>query len=310
MYKVSVEEFIKTYSLKILTEGVDISGKFLTHPEANRPALQLAGFFDFFDAEGLQVIGRVEYTYLQGLDSKTRRKALSDLFEKNIPCVVLCHGLSATEEMLEQAQRCGVPMLQTHETTTDFVGEAIRWLKVQLAPRLTLHGVLVDVCGEGVLIMGESGIGKSETALELVKRGHRLVADDSVEIKKVSSQTLIGSCPEITRYLIELRGVGVIDVRQMYGVQSVKAVYNVDIVVQLEPWDDKKPYDRLGLEDEYMEILGNKIVCCHIPIRPGSNLAIICEAAAINHRLKKMGYHAAKVLTERVSESFKKPKEQ
>jgi HPr kinase/phosphorylase len=218
----------------------------------------------------------------------------------NVSCIIICRGLAPFPEMLEYADEFQVPLLGSPDSTTDFMGEAIRWLKVHLAPRITLHGVLVDIYGEGVLIMGESGIGKSETALELIKRGHRFVADDAVEVKRVSHQTLIGSCPELIRYFIELRGIGIIDVKQMFGVESIKATQSIDLIIKLELWDKKKKYDRLGLREEFLDILGNNVVCHSIPIRPGRNLAIICESAAINHRQKKMGYNAAKILNERV----------
>jgi len=300
MYSVSVEELIKEFGLKLVTERVDISDKALIHPEINRPALQLSGFYDYFDSDRLQIIGIVEYTYLGKLAPEARRITLKRLFEHKFPCVVVCRGLEIFPEMIEYATESGVPVLSCADGTTNFMGEVINWLKVQLAPRITLHGVLVDVYGEGVLILGESGIGKSETALELIKRGHRLVADDAVEIKRVSGQTLVGSCPEVLRYFIELRGIGIIDVKQMFGVQSIKATQSIDLVIKMEVWDKAKPYDRLGLTEEYIDILGNSVVCHSIPIRPGRNLAVICESAAINHRQRKMGYNAAQVFSERV----------
>lgn len=304
MYSVSIDTLMQEFKLELLTSDVDISKKELFHAEINRPALQLAGFFDYFDSDRLQIIGIVEYTYLQRMTPEFREKTIEKLFGYKIPCMVICREMEPFPEMLKYAVANDVPLLRTPLSTTDFMGEVIRWLKVMLAPRVTLHGVLVDIYGEGVLIIGESGIGKSETALELIKRGHRLVADDAVEIKKVSSQTLIGSCPELIRYFIELRGIGIIDVRQMFGVQSIKATQNIDLVMKLEVWDNKKEYDRLRLEEEYMEILGNNIVCHSIPIRPGRNLAIICESAAINYRQKKMGYNAAQILNKRVLDNM------
>jgi len=280
----------------------DVSAVEIPYPEINRPALQLAGFYDYFDSDRLQVIGKVEYTYLSQMSVATRDAAMARLFECKIPCVVICRGLEPFPEMLARAREAGVPVLQSDDDTADFIADVSRWLKAELAPRITMHGVLVDVYGEGVLITGESGIGKSETALELIKRGHRLVADDVVEIKKVSYQTLIGSCPEILRYFLELRGIGIIDVKQMFGVQSIKAIQNIDLVIRLEVWDNKKDYDRFGLTDEYIEILGNRVVCHAIPIRPGRNLSVICESAALNHRQKKMGNHAAQTLNDRLSE--------
>lgn len=304
MHSVSLQELIKEFSLEILTNKVLIADKKLTHPEVNRPALQLAGFYDYFDADRIQLIGMVENTYLQKMEPFARERTLRKMFQHKIPCLVICRGIEPFPEMITYAEDCDIPVLSYNGTTTDFMGEIFRYLKVKLAPRKTLHGVLVDVYGEGLLIMGESGIGKSETALELVKRGHRLVADDAVEIKRVSQETLIGSCPEVIRYFIELRGVGIIDVRQMFGVQSIKATQAIDLVIKMEIWDSSKQYERLGLEEEYIEILGNKIICHSIPIRPGRNLAVICESAAINHRQKKMGYNAAKILNQRIIDNM------
>lgn len=299
-YSVPIEELVKEYNLKLLTGNVDITDKVLEHPDINRPALQLAGFYDFFDSDRLQIMGLVEYTYLERMDPESRAETLKRLFGYKLPCFVICRDMEPFPEMILYAEENNIPLLSSSYSTTDFMGEVIRWLKVKLAPRVTIHGVLVDIYGEGVLIMGESGIGKSETALELIKRGHRLVADDAVEIKKVSNQTLIGSCPEIIRYFIELRGIGIIDVKQMFGVESIKATQNIDLIIKLEIWEKKKEYDRFGLHEEYMDILGNSVICHAIPIRPGRNLAVICESAAINHRQKKMGYNAAQVLNERV----------
>ncbi len=301
---VTIEELLKEFKLKLLTPEVDISKKILHHPEINRPALQLAGFFDYFDSDRLQILGIVEYTYIEKMDEETRNKTLKKIFSYKIPCFVFCRGLDPLPEVINYAHENDIPILQSEDATTNFMGEVIRWLKVRLAPRVTIHGVLIDIFGEGILLMGESGIGKSETALELIKRGHRLVADDAVEIKKVSDQTLIGSCPEIIQYFIELRGIGIIDVKQMYGVESIKATQNIDLIIKLEAWDKTKEYERFGLEEEYTEILGNRIISHTIPIRPGRNLAIICESAAINHRQKKMGYNAAKVLNERAKFNF------
>jgi HPr kinase/phosphorylase len=228
------------------------------------------------------------------------------LLSSNIPCIVFSRQLDPDVDMLEIANKNGVPIFQTDKTTSSFMAEIIRWLNVQLAPSISIHGVLVDVYGEGVLIMGESGIGKSEAALELIKRGHRLVTDDVVEIRKVSDDTLIGTAPDITRHFIELRGIGIVDVKTLFGVESVKETQSIDLVIKLEDWDKDKEYDRLGLEEEYTEFLGNKVVCHSIPIRPGRNLAIICESAAVNYRQKKMGYNAARELYNRVQNNLAK----
>ncbi len=306
MYSVSLKEIAKEFSLKNLTEDIDISEIYIESPGINRPALQLAGFFDYFDSERIQVIGIVEYTYLCKLTPEFRQETLEKIFQYDMPCVVICRGLEPHPEMLFYARERKIPILQSEDTTSEFTGELLKWLKVELAPRTTVHGVLVDVYGEGVLITGESGIGKSEAALELIKRGHRLVADDAVEIKKVSHDVLVGSCPELIRYFIEVRGIGIINVKQMFGVQSVKDTQEIDLVIKLEYWEKGKAYDRLGIKEEYMDILGNKVICHSIPVRPGRNLAIICESAAVNCRQKKMGYNAAQALNDAIMNSAMK----
>ena len=304
MYSIKLQEVIDKFELRVCSQNADISSKDVTIAEVNRPGLLLAGYYDYFNQDRLQIIGMVEYTYLNKMDSGLRRETFRKLCEHSFPAIILSRGLEPFPELLEIAETSGVPVLQFANSTSELMGELIRWLRVKLAPRITLHGVLLDVFGEGILLLGESGVGKSETALELIHRGHRLVADDSVEVKKVSNQTLVGSCPDIIRYFIELRGIGIIDVKQMFGVESVKDTQAIDLVIQLEIWDKNKEYDRLGTSDEYMDILGNNVVCCRIPIRPGRNLAIICESAAINHRQKKMGYNSAQVLSQRVLDNI------
>ncbi|MCT4542449.1 MAG: HPr(Ser) kinase/phosphatase [Vallitalea sp.] len=310
MYSVKLSELVEKMKLKNLTPEVDIDNTVITHSDINRPALQLAGFFDYFDSERVQIMGKVEITYLEKMDEIKRKEILNMLFSKKIPCLILSRELGPFKDMLEVAIKHGVPIFQTKKTTSSFMAEIIRWLKVELAPRISIHGVLVDVYGEGVLILGESGIGKSESALELIKRGHRLVADDVVEIKKVSEDTLLGSSPDIIRHFIELRGIGIIDVKTLYGVESVKKVQSIDLVIKLELWDPEKEYDRLGLNEEYTEILENKVISHSIPIRPGRNIAIIVESAAINHRQKQMGYNAASDLINRVSGNLKRRSEE
>lgn len=302
MYSVKVSKLIERFNLEPLTPNVEYDNRQITESDVNRPALQLAGFFDYFDPTRLQIIGKVEHTYLQKMSQAERAQCIERLMSyKDIPCIVLCREeINPFPEMIACAEKYGIPIFKTCEATTSFIAEVNRWLHVELAPRISMHGVLVDIYGEGVLITGESGIGKSETALELVRRGHRLVADDAVEIKRVSGTTLLGSAPEVIRHFIEVRGIGIVDVKQIFGIGSVKEMKNIDLVVKLELWDQNRQYDRLGLTNEYMDILGINVVSHSIPIRPGRNLAIICETAAINFRQKKMGYNAAEALNERV----------
>jgi HPr kinase/phosphorylase len=238
------------------------------------------------------------------LTKDERLKTYEMIFRKGIPVLIYCRDLKPEEEILTLAVRYNVPVLATAATTSDVMAEIIRWPKVELAQQITIHGVLVDVYGTGVLIMGESGIGKSEAALELIKRGHRLVADDVVEMKKVSDVTLVGSAPEMTRYLIELRGIGIVDVKSLFGVSCVRLTKSVDMVIKLEEWNRESEYDRMGLEDQYIEFMGIKVVCYHLPVRPGRNLAVIVESAAVNHRQKALGYNAAKELYRRVQENL------
>lgn len=300
MYGVTITELIKKMKLKNVLPEIDTDKVVLSHPDVNRPALQLTGFFDHFDRERVQIIGYVEQAYINTLPREVRVERYDKLLSSEIPCVVYSRGQEPDEDMQDLCLHYQVPLMVSDKSTSDLMAEVIRWLKVKLAPCISIHGVLVDVFGEGVLIMGESGIGKSEAALELIKRGHRLVSDDVVEIRKVSDATLVGSAPDITKHFIELRGIGIIDVKSLYGVESVKDTQNIDMVIKLEDWDKDKEYDRLGLEDRYTEFLGNQVVCHNIPIRPGRNLAIIVESAAVNYRQKKMGYNAAQELYNRV----------
>lgn len=310
MYTVHLSSLVEKMNLENLTPEVDLNPIQLSQPDVNRPALQLAGFFDYFDSERVQVIGHVEHAYLQKMEKDHGYGIMSKLLDYKVPCIVFCRNIEVSQELIDLATAKETPILRTSKTTSSFMAEVIRWLNVELAPRMTMHGVLVDVYGEGILIMGESGIGKSEAALELIKRGHRLVSDDAVEIKKVSDDTLIGTAPDITRHFIELRGIGVIDVKTLFGVESVKNTQAIDLVIKLEEWNKEQEYDRLGLEDQYTEFLGNKVVCHAIPIRPGRNLAVICESAAVNHRQKKMGYNAAQELYNRVTNNLMKKTQQ
>jgi len=308
-YSVSLSSIISEFDLEVVTPAVDVSSKILTQVNINRPALQLAGFFDYFDADRLQIIGMVEHTYLQKLSTEARQENLRRIFKREIPAIVLCRKLKLFPEMLDYAEEYDVPVLTTEATTTDFVADIIGWMKTQLAPRITMHGCLLDIYGVGTLITGDSGVGKSETALELIKRGHRFIADDAVEVRRVSSATLVGSCPPNIRYFLELRGIGIIDIMKMFGVQSIKPTQAIDLIINLELWDQSRAYDRLGQAEEFTEILNNKVSSHSIPIRPGRSLAVICESAAINHRQKKMGYNAADALTERVMNTITSGKE-
>ena len=310
MPSITLKRLIEKMKLVNLTDDLDISKSRITQPDLNRPALQLTGYFDHFDSARLQVIGFVEYTYLEKLDRERKQDIYEQLLSYELPAVVFCRDLKPDEMFMEIAMKNHVPVLSTKKSTSAFMAETIRWLNVKLAPCISVHGVLVDVFGEGILITGESGIGKSEAALELIKRGHRLVTDDVVEIRRVSEETIIGSAPDITKHFIELRGIGIVDVKALFGVSSVKDTQSIDLVIRLEDWDKDKEYDRLGLEEKYTEYLGNKVVCHDIPIRPGRNLAIICESAAINHRQKKMGYNAAQELYTRVQNSLARKREE
>lgn len=308
MGSVELQKVAEKMNLKNLTPQIGLLGKEVNVPDINRPALQLTGFFEHFESDRVQVVGYVEYTYLQKLSDDRKEEVYQSLLSYPVPCIIFCRDLMPDQRFLEIAVEKDVPIFLTDKTTSSFMAEIIRWLNVELAPCISIHGVLVDVYGVGVLIMGESGIGKSEAALELIKRGHRLVTDDVVEIRKVSDDTLVGTAPDITRHFIELRGIGIVDVKTLFGVQSVKETQTIDLVITLEDWNKEKQYDRLGLEEEYTEFLGNRVVCHSIPIRPGRNLAIIVESASVNHRQKQMGYNAAQELYRRVQENLTKRK--
>ena len=304
MKGVQLTKLVQELGLHNLTPEIDLSEIVIKTAEINRPALQLTGYLEHFANERVQIIGYVEYTYLMQLSDEERKFKYERFIFSKIPCVIFSTMTRPSQDMIDLAVKYNVPTFVTERTTSSFMAEIIRWLGVQLAPCISIHGVLVDVYGEGVLITGESGIGKSEAALELIKRGHRLVTDDVVEIKKVSDETLIGTAPEITRHFIELRGIGIIDVKTLFGVESVKETQGIDMVIHLEDWDKDKEYDRFGLEEEYTEILGNKVVCHNLPVRPGRNLAVIVESAAVNWRQKKMGYNAARELYNRVQNNI------
>ena len=310
MASLKLEAIVEKMELTALTPEVDISTIKIHQPDVNRIALQMTGYFEHFEATRLQIIGYVEYSYMESLDKKRQKEIFEKLLSYPIPCIVFCRDLHPNEIFKDIAIRNNVPLFMTSKATSAFTAEIIRWMNVKLAPCISVHGVLVDVYGEGVLITGESGIGKSEAALELIKRGHRLVTDDVVEIRRVSDASLVGTAPDITKHFIELRGIGIIDVKALFGASCVRETQNIDLVIRLEDWDKDKEYDRLGLDEEYTEFLGIKVVCNSIPIRPGRNLAIICESAAVNHRQKKMGYNAAQELYKRVQENLAKKREE
>ncbi|MBP3736564.1 MAG: HPr(Ser) kinase/phosphatase [Lachnospiraceae bacterium] len=307
---VKMADIVAKMKLEMLTPDIDISGIRIRQSDVNRPAIQLVGFFEHFDPHRIQIIGYVEHSYMLHMSQEEKEKNYAAFLSRGVPCVVFCRDFMPDDTFLRLAGEYRVPLFRTKLATSIFMAELIRWLNVKLAPRISIHGVLVDIFGEGVLITGESGIGKSEAALELIKRGHRLVSDDVVEIRKVSEATLIGTAPDVTRYFIEVRGIGIIDVKELFGVSSVREIANIDLVIRLEDWDKNGEYDRLGLEEEYTEYLGNRVVTIRLPVRPGRNLAVICESAAANHRQKKMGYNATEELYKRVQKQLTSPREE
>ncbi len=295
-FYVTLDQFVSNLHLEAIYVPAAMTDIKITSKEVNRPGLLLTGYKDFFDPTRIQVIGRMEHSYLNSLTFEEKIGKLSVLFAQSIPAVIVTSNLLISSEVVSLAKKNGVPLLRTSEQTSSFIASAISFLNVELAQRITRHGVLVEVYGEGVLIVGDSGVGKSETALELVKRGHRLIADDAVEIRKVSDHTLVGQSPENIRHFIELRGVGIINIARAYGSGAVKQTQGIDMVIQLENWEAGKTYSTTGLNDEYMNILGISIIKSVVPVRPGRNLSIIIETAAIANRQKKMGYNAAREL--------------
>ncbi|MBR1750475.1 MAG: HPr(Ser) kinase/phosphatase [Ruminococcus sp.] len=293
LFSVSVREIVEENNMELLYTPKDPSELLVYDNDCNRPGLQLMGFYEYFNAERIQICGNMEFAYLASLDADVRRQRIETLFKTRIPLFVVARGHEIYPEMTELAKEYEIPIARTPESTTNFIASLIAFLNLRLAPRITRHGVLIEVYGEGVLIVGESGVGKSETAIELVKRGHRLVADDAVEIRRVSSISLVGSSPDNIRHFLELRGIGIINIRKLFGIGSVKVTEKIDLIVELEPWEKDKIYDRMGIDNEYTTILGVKIPSLTIPIKPGRNLAVILEVAAMNNRQKKMGYNAA-----------------
>jgi HPr kinase/phosphorylase len=306
MKGVSVKKVAADLNLTPLNGEVERLDRKIKVSDVNRPALPLSGYFKYFEQGRAEVIGMVEYTYLQLMEQEKKMEVYEKLFSLDIPCIIFCRDLQPDEDFIRIASEKNTPIFGCSKPTSTFMAELIHYLEEALAPSISIHGVLVDVYGEGLLIMGESGIGKSEAALEMIRRGHRLVTDDVVEIRKLNDHTLVGTSPDITRHFIELRGIGIVNVKTLFGVECVKEKQNIDLVIKLEDWRKDNNYDRLGLEDEFTEILGNKVVCHSLPIRPGRNLAVICETAAVNHRQKKMGYNAAKELYNRVQANLQK----
>lgn len=305
-FKIHLTKVIDEFSLEKIYSSTDMDRIEIVTPELNRPALQITGFYDYFDPKRIQVLGKVELTYLEQFSRDRRYELMEELFKRKVPAVILTRNLHILPEMAELAEKYDVTLLRTEESTSSIMSAMISYLNVQLAPRRTRHGVLVEVYGEGVLIMGESGVGKSETAIELLKRGHRLVADDAVEIKRVSSRTLVGSSPDIIRHFVELRGIGIVDVKEIFGMGAVKDTESINMIIHLEPWVEGKQYDRLGMLDEYTNIMGINIPSLTIPVKPGRNLAIIIEVASMNNRQKRMGYNAAVELNNRLMREMNK----
>ncbi|MEG2137561.1 MAG: HPr(Ser) kinase/phosphatase [Oscillospiraceae bacterium] len=301
---VKLSKIIDEFKLEVLRGQKDYENRPIRTEDVNRPGLQLTGFFDYFDAKRLQVIGRVETTYLTKLTSDERRLRFEELMSQDIPAFIISRGMEPFPECMEMAEKYDRTVLRTPDTTSVFMSSLIAYLKLYLSPCITRHGVLVEVYGEGVLLLGESGVGKSETAIELVKRGHRLIADDAVEIKRVSSKKLVGAAPELIRHYIELRGIGVVDVRRLFGMSAIKEEGDIDLVISLEQWKDGAFYDRLGADNLYTTILDVQIPALTVPVKPGRNLAIIIEVAAMNNRHKKMGYNAALEFTKQINEHF------
>lgn len=299
-FSIPLSKVVDEFRFEKLHTSEDYEDILITCADVNRPGLQIAGFFDYFDNNRIQILGKVELTYLSQFPYEKRYKLLKPLFEQKVPVIIITRGMQAGPEILELAKEHNVTVLRGEQSTSTILSSLISYLNVQLAPRITRHGVLVEVYGEGILIMGESGVGKSEAAIELLKRGHRLVADDAVEIKRVSERTLVGSSPDIIRHFVELRGIGIIDIKEIFGIGAVKDTESIDLIIHLEPWVEGKQYDRLGMVDEYTNVMGINIPSLTVPVKLGRNLAVIIEVAAMNNRQKRMGYNAAVELNNRL----------
>ena len=295
-----IDEFkLETIYLPNLPENI-----LITCARVNRPGLQMVGFYDHYEQARIQIIGKVEKLYLQSLDAKERHKRLDDFYSTKPVGVIYTTSIEIEDEEIALAEKYGVPLLRTSKSSSDCMAALIAFLNVELGSRITRHGVLVEVYGEGILLIGDSGVGKSETAIELLKRGHRLIADDAVEIRRVSATTLVGRAPEIIRHYVELRGIGIVDVRRLFGMGAVKETEKIDLVINLEPWQNGKMYDRLGLDEQTTEILGIKVPSIVLPVCPGRNLSVVIEVAAMNNRQKRMGYNTAKEFNKRLMESM------
>ena len=303
-YSVTLGELIDEFAFMVENAPEGYRDIVVYSDDVNRCGLQLAGFYDFFDNERLQMIGKVETTFLEHFTPERRLSSFEKLFKTNIPALIITRDIQPYPECLEMARKHGVALLRTKEDSSTTLSALIASLKLHLAPRITRHGVLIEVYGEGILILGDSGVGKSETAIELIKRGHRLIADDAVEIKRVSDKTLLGTAPEIIRHYVELRGIGIVDVRRLFGMGAIKTTERIDLVINLENWIQGKMYDRLGLDEQKTNILGIDVPSITIPVKPGRNLAIILEIAAMNNRQKKMGYNTAEEFNKRLMEQM------
>ena len=293
IYSVKILNIKKELALTAVFEPDDIASRLVIRKDVSRPGLPLAGFFDHFESGRIQIIGNMEHTFLANMSHEERYNSLETFLSYGVVMIVITSDLEAFDELRELCEKYNTPLYRTDKLTSNFMAALIGYLNVQLAERITRHGVFVEVFGEGVLMLGDSGIGKSETAIELVKRGHRLIADDAVEIKRTSDKTLVGTAPELIRHYVELRGIGLIDVRRIFGMGAVKLAEKIDLIINMEIWQQDKMYERLGLDEEYTELLGINIPSITVPIRPGRNLAVIIEIAAMNNRQKKMGYNTA-----------------
>lgn len=309
-YSVSLDKVMKELSLETIYMPGDPQKILITSTDVNRPGLELNGFYDYYDTSRILVLGNAETAFLNDSPVAKRKEVLDEIFSKKPPAVIIARKLDPVPELLEATKKYEVPVLATPETTSSLVASLVAYMNVELAPRITRHGVLVEVYGEGVLIVGDSGVGKSETAIELIKRGHRLIADDAVEIRRVSAKSLVGQAPANIRHFIELRGIGIINARRIFGIGAVKVSEKIDLVINMEQWDGHKVYDRMGIDSEYTELLGIKVPVLTIPVKPGRNLAVIIEVAAMNNRQKKMGYNAAEELLQSLGMDLSMVKQQ